>query len=66
MRCPRCNGPIIRNQDQHESYMSCLLCGYEPRITPLADWYLRQETQPTEDYYPQRAGSKTPPTRRYE
>ena len=64
MKCPRCNGPIIRNQDQYEVYLSCLNCGYEPRITPLAEWYIKNTPVPTDKVY--KRGSKAPATRVYE
>lgn len=27
-RCPRCQGPLLLEQDLHGAYLSCLMCGF--------------------------------------
>jgi DNA-directed RNA polymerase subunit M/transcription elongation factor TFIIS len=58
MKCPRCGGRILQEQDIHETYDKCINCGYEPYVAP------RPVEIPTEMYY--KRGSKAPPTRVYE
>ncbi len=64
MRCARCNGMVIYETDPYdgESYV-CINCGNRPRITPLAEWYAKQE-RPTDQLWPQQG--KTPATRVWE
>lgn len=64
MVCSHCQGKVVRDIDPFDGpRMVCMMCGRSPRITPLAEWYAKQE-RPTEQYY--KTNAKTPPTRKWE